>query len=200
MNFFLRYKAHSVYFLPLSFVAASFTVIPLEENSQSVCASEVVDRTSIVDRAKQPRSREECLKQLKSGIVFDILLVGAGATGSGAALDAAARGLSVACVEREDFASGTSSRSTKLIWAGSRYLVNAFVSLFNADLRLLRSPTTTINKFMSEVKMVMNCHRERRFLLEEQPHLTNWVPIAVPISKWILWPPPFGFFPAALVI
>ena len=35
-------------------------------------------------------------------------------------------------------------------------------------------------------------HRERRFLLEKQPHLTNWVPIAVPVRSWIQWPPPFG--------
>ena len=42
----------------------------------------------------------------------------------------------------------------------------------------------------------MNCHREET--LEKQPHLTNWVPIAVPISKWILWPPPFNFYPAAM--
>ena len=43
---------------------------------------------------------------------------------AGAALDAASRGLKVACVERSDFGSGTSSRSTKLIWGGSRYLVS----------------------------------------------------------------------------
>lgn len=143
-------------------------------------------------------SRQEELKHLKAGKEFDILIIGGGATGAGAALDAAARGLKVACVEREDFSSGTSSRSTKLIWAGSRYLVNAFVSLFSSDLRLLTSPVQTLSKFYSEVKMVMNCHRERRFLLLTQPHLVHWLPIAVPVSQWILWPPPFGFYPAAL--
>ena len=143
-------------------------------------------------------SREDCMKKLKSGEEFDVLIIGGGATGAGAALDAADRGLKVACVEREDFSSGTSSRSTKLIWAGSRYLVQAFVSLFNKDLRLIFHPIDTIKKFCSEFKMVMNCHRERKFLLQTQPHLTNWVPIAVPITKWFLWPPPFGFVPAAL--
>ena len=49
---------------------------------------------------------------------FDILIIGGGATGTGAALDAATRGLKTALVEREDFASGTSSRSTKLIHGG----------------------------------------------------------------------------------
>lgn len=46
--------------------------------------------------------------------------------------------------------------------------------------------------------MVMNCHRERKFLLDTQPHLTNWLPIAVPLKTWIMWPPPFGYPPAAL--
>ncbi|MGH2930266.1 MAG: FAD-dependent oxidoreductase, partial [Solirubrobacteraceae bacterium] len=53
---------------------------------------------------------------------FDLLVIGGGATGAGVALDAASRGLSVALVERNDFASGTSSRSTKLIHGGLRYL------------------------------------------------------------------------------
>lgn len=142
--------------------------------------------------------RGAMLGRLRSGEQLDVLIIGGGATGAGAALDAAARGLKVACVEREDFSSGTSSRSTKLIWAGSRYLVNAFISLFHSDLRLLRDPVKTVEKFLSEVRMVQNCHRERRFLLETQPHLTHWVPIAVPFSSWVMWPPPFGFSPAAL--
>ncbi len=113
-------------------------------------------------------------------------------------MDAATRGLKVACVEKEDFASGTSSRSTKLIWGGSRYLVQAFVSLFSFDLRLLTSPIITIKKFISEFRMVLNCHRERKFLLEKQNHLAHWIPIAVPLTKWILWPAPFNYPLAAL--
>lgn len=116
----------------------------------------------------------------------------------GVALDAAARGLKVACVEKEDFASGTSSRSTKLIWGGSRYLVQALVALFSFDLRLLTSPVATVKKFISEFRMVLNCHRERKFLLEQQNHLTHWVPIAVPLTKWFLWPAPFNYPLAAL--
>eukprot|EP00656_Telonema_subtile_P020946 TRINITY_DN2199_c0_g2_i4.p1 TRINITY_DN2199_c0_g2~~TRINITY_DN2199_c0_g2_i4.p1 ORF type:complete len:599 (-),score=156.63 TRINITY_DN2199_c0_g2_i4:261-2057(-) len=45
-------------------------------------------------------------------------------------------------------------------------------------------------------KMVMNCHKERRFLLETQPHLTNWRAVGVPINRWVLWPPPFDYPPA----
>jgi glycerol-3-phosphate dehydrogenase len=142
--------------------------------------------------------RHVMVKRLKKTPEFDILIVGAGATGAGAALDAAQRGLKVACVEREDFASGTSSRSTKLIWAGSRYLVMALVNLFHTDLRLLRKPRETIKTFVEDFRMVLNCHRERTFLLKKQDHLTNWLPIAVPITSWLIWPPPFKYPPAAL--
>ena len=62
---------------------------------------------------------------------FDLVVVGGGATGSGVALDAATRGLKVAMVERDDWGAGTSARSTKLLWAGSRYLVQALVKLFS---------------------------------------------------------------------
>ncbi|MCH8022408.1 MAG: FAD-dependent oxidoreductase, partial [Thaumarchaeota archaeon] len=54
--------------------------------------------------------------------IFDIAIIGGGVTGCGAALDAASRGLSVALIEKRDFASGTSSRSSKLIHGGLRYL------------------------------------------------------------------------------
>lgn len=61
--------------------------------------------------------------------VFDILVIGGGATGTGIALDAVTRGLKVALVEREDFASGTSSQSTKLVHGGVRYLEKAVLQL-----------------------------------------------------------------------
>jgi glycerol-3-phosphate dehydrogenase len=67
------------------------------------------------------KHRQESLNQLKQ-TPFDLLVIGGGATGAGIALDAATRGLKVALVEREDFASGTSSKSTKLIHGGVRYL------------------------------------------------------------------------------
>src|SRR5436190_199266 len=65
--------------------------------------------------------RTEILNQLKSKS-FDLLIIGGGITGAGIALDAASRGLSVALIEKNDFAFGTSSRSTKLIHGGLRYL------------------------------------------------------------------------------
>jgi len=65
-------------------------------------------------------TRLQQLARLKAGEEFDVVVVGGGCVGLGVALDAASRGLSVAVVERDDFAAGTSSRSTKLLWAGSR--------------------------------------------------------------------------------
>ena len=59
-----------------------------------------------------------------TGEPFDVLVIGGGITGAGVALDAATRGYSVALVERNDFASGTSSRSSKLVHGGLRYLQN----------------------------------------------------------------------------
>lgn len=67
------------------------------------------------------RHRPQILQQLQSN-QFDLLIIGGGITGAGIALDAASRGLSVALVEKNDFAFGTSSRSTKLIHGGLRYL------------------------------------------------------------------------------
>jgi len=61
----------------------------------------------------------------KNAEEYDLLIIGGGATGTGVALDAATRGLKVALVEREDFAAGTSSKSTKLVHGGVRYLEKA---------------------------------------------------------------------------
>src|SRR5215510_6170107 len=67
------------------------------------------------------RTRRESINKLADQI-FDLLVIGGGITGAGIALDAATRGLKVALVEKRDFAAGTSSRSTKLIHGGLRYL------------------------------------------------------------------------------
>jgi glycerol-3-phosphate dehydrogenase len=77
------------------------------------------------------KSRLEQIEDLKRSSsnnesdVYDLVVIGAGATGSGIALDAATRGLKVAIVERDDFSSGTSSKSTKLVHGGVRYLEKA---------------------------------------------------------------------------
>ncbi len=87
---------------------------------------------------------------------FDVVVVGGGITGAGVALDAAARGYSVALLERADFASGTSSRSSKLVHGGLRYLQNF-------DLGLVREALL-----------------ERRLMVELAPHLVHPLPLVVP--------------------
>lgn len=84
-------------------------------------------------RFPQIKSRAEQIEDLRRSASttqgeeepYDLLIIGGGATGSGIALDAATRGLKVAVVERDDFSAGTSSKSTKLVHGGVRYLEKA---------------------------------------------------------------------------
>ncbi|KAF1987987.1 DAO-domain-containing protein [Aulographum hederae CBS 113979] len=104
--------------------------------------------------------------------LYDLLIIGAGATGAGVALDAATRGLRVAVVERDDFSSGTSSKSTKLVHGGVRYLEKAFWELD-----------------YNQYKLVKEALRERRYFLDTAPHLSEWLPIMIPLDKW--WKAPY---------
>lgn len=81
-----------------------------------------------------PASRQQAIAAMTEQ-VLDILVVGAGATGCGTALDAAARGMSVALIDKGDIAEGTSSRSSKLVHGGLRYLQQGNVSLVREALR-----------------------------------------------------------------
>jgi hypothetical protein len=88
----------------------------------------------IVPSFPRTKPREEQIMALKESAndkkkVFDLLIIGGGATGTGIALDAVTRGLKVALVDAADFGSGTSSKSTKLIHGGVRYLEKAFWEL-----------------------------------------------------------------------
>lgn len=100
--------------------------------------------------------RHDNITRLTSG-TFDVLVIGGGITGTGVALDAASRGLSVALVERDDFASGTSSKSSKLIHGGLRYLQNG------------------------DVRLVYEALHERQRLLHNAPHLVKVLPFLIPI-------------------
>lgn len=111
-------------------------------------------------------SRKENLQKLRAE-TFDILVIGGGATGAGIALDAATRGLHVALVEGHDFSSGTSSRSTKLIHGGVRYLERAFTHL---DIR--------------QFFLVSQTLKERYTLLRIAPHITRVIPIVIPVYSW----------------
>jgi glycerol-3-phosphate dehydrogenase len=104
------------------------------------------------------RTRVRNLEAMADG-VLDVLVVGGGIVGAGVALDAASRGLSVALVERHDFASGTSGRSSRMIHGGARYLQQGHLGLVYESLR------------------------ERGLLLRRAPHLVRPLPFLLPLRK-----------------
>jgi glycerol-3-phosphate dehydrogenase len=112
-----------------------------------------------------PTPRAQILSRLAEDRTYDIAVVGGGATGLGVALDAAARGLSVVLVESHDFAKGTSSRATKLVHGGVRYLAQGNISLVREALH------------------------ERTTLLKNAPHLAQPLSFVMPSYQW--WETPF---------
>lgn len=110
-------------------------------------------------------SRPDLMARLATLHRYDIAIVGGGATGLGVALDAAARGFSVVLVESDDFAKGTSSRSTKLVHGGVRYLAQGNIALVREALH------------------------ERTTLLNNAPHLAQPLPFIMPSYKW--WETPY---------
>jgi len=105
-------------------------------------------------------NRQQLLDQLARPITYDIAIIGGGATGLGVALDAGARGYSVVLVESHDFAKGTSSRATKLVHGGVRYLAQGNIALVREALR------------------------ERTTLLHNAPHLAQPLPFVVPSYRY----------------
>ena len=97
--------------------------------------------------------------------VWDVIIVGGGATGLGAGIEAASRGYRVVVLEQSDFAKGTSSRSTKLVHGGVRYLQQG------------------------DIPLVTEALRERGRLLRNAPHLVHNLPFVVPNYDW--WEGPF---------
>src|SRR6202044_1330082 len=100
--------------------------------------------------------RSAALRRLGSE-PFDVLVIGGGITGAGVALDAAARGLRTALVERHDFASGTSSKSSKMVHGGLRYLQQR------------------------DFRLVYEALHERQRLLENAPPLVAPLPFLIPL-------------------
>ncbi len=114
------------------------------------------NRTGVADPGAGRFRRDRALERL-AGEQFDLLVIGGGITGAGVALDAASRGLKTALVEREDFASGTSSKSSKMIHGGLRYLQQ------------------------HEYRLVYENLAERQRLLENAPHLVSPLPFLIPL-------------------
>src|ERR1700761_4432028 len=110
--------------------------------------------------------RDKVFDQIENGDQsWDFLVIGGGATGLGVAGDAAARGYSTLLLEQSDFAKGTSSRSTKLVHGGVRYLKQGNISL------------------------VMEALRERGRLHQNAPHLVHSLSFVIPTYHW--WEGPF---------
>lgn len=106
-------------------------------------------------------NRQQNFDRLKDkNTVWDLAVIGGGSSGLGVALDAVSRGLSVALFEKSDFAKGTSSRSTKLVHGGVRYLAQGNIGLVREALR------------------------ERGRLLQNAPHLTRTQSFIIPIYSW----------------
>ncbi|MCZ7534227.1 MAG: glycerol-3-phosphate dehydrogenase/oxidase [Acidimicrobiia bacterium] len=110
-------------------------------------------------------NRDEATTQIAASDVWDVVIIGGGATGLGAAVEASSRGYRTLLVEQSDFAKGTSSRSTKLVHGGVRYLKQGNVSL------------------------VLEALKERGRLIHNAPHLVKNLPFIVPRYDW--WEGPF---------
>lgn len=110
--------------------------------------------------------REDMFKRLK-GKFFDLLVIGGGATGAGIALDASSRGLKVALVEKNDFSSGSSGKSTKLIHGGVRYLEKAVLHLDKV-----------------QYSLVKDALKERYFILKNASYLGNRLSLVTPLYKY----------------
>ena len=115
----------------------------------------------------QPWDRSAQVEALKQADV-DVLVIGGGASGAGVLLDALSRGLSAALVDRQDFMAGTSSRSTKLIHGGVRYLEQAFKTLDYGKYNLVREALA-----------------ERKRMLQMAPHLAWPLTLVTPVKSLI---------------
>jgi len=97
------------------------------------------------------------LNQIKENLIWDIVIIGGGATGLGTAVDAASRGFKVLLIEKYDFAKGTSSKSTKLVHGGVRYLANG------------------------DIKLVIGALRERGLIFKNAPHISSSQSFIIPL-------------------
>lgn len=105
-------------------------------------------------------NRNDQLITIETTPAWDIVIIGGGATGLGSALDAASRGFKTLCIEKTDFSKGTSSRSTKLIHGGVRYLEQG------------------------NFAMVKSALHERWFMLKNAPISTKKIPFILPVYSW----------------
>ncbi|CDJ57099.1 hypothetical protein EMWEY_00030540, partial [Eimeria maxima] len=121
-----------------------------------------------------PPSREEMITKMKQE-QFDVLVIGGGSAGVGVLFDASTRGLKCCLIEANDFAAGTSSKSTKLIHGGIRYLQKAFEDFD-----------------WGQLSLVCEALEERAHLLRAAPHIAQ--PLAILMPLYSLWKIPYCWF------
>lgn len=114
---------------------------------------------TMIAPAAQPLSRDRLLGQLRAPTRWDAVVIGGGATGLGIALDAAARGMRVALIEQRDFSSGTSSRSSKLIHGGVRYLAQGNFALVREALAERAVLSRIAPGLVRPLEFVVPCYR-----------------------------------------
>ena len=110
-------------------------------------------------RPPLPTDRADLLAQIQAHPTYDLAIIGGGATGLGVALDAANRGFSVLLVEAQDFAKGTSSRSTKLLHGGVRYLAQGDIPLVREALHERRAVMHNAPHLAQPLAFLMPCYR-----------------------------------------
>ncbi|HVG26889.1 MAG TPA: glycerol-3-phosphate dehydrogenase/oxidase [Acidobacteriaceae bacterium] len=112
----------------------------------------------------QPRLRDSLLRDIDATRLWDVVVIGGGATGLGTAVEAASRGYRILLLERGDFAEGTSSRSTKLVHGGVRYLEQM------------------------NLRLVLDALRERGYMLRNAPHLVHKLDFVIPAYSYASLP------------
>ena len=163
-------------FLALTSLGAGYAAYRLYKKRKDVSASADFQKPHRADW--KPAPRHSTISDLQKG-VFDVLVVGGGASGAGCALDAATRGLRVALVDCGDFSSETSSKSTKLLHGGVRYLEKALKRLS-----------------WEYFKLVAEALYERTYVMRISSHLSRRLPIMLPVYDYYSMP----YFFAGLVV
>lgn len=166
--FMNKYLKNNSYFLKvLIFFIIGIFLTACQDKSMTKLEKgddQVVDNTQKSE--KYFPKREALIESLKNE-VFDVLIIGGGANGAGALLEAQSRGLKSALIEKLDFASGTSGKSTKLVHGGIRYLENAIKHLD-----------------YGEFKLVTEALKERKIILQNAPHLAQKIALITPVYSW----------------
>jgi glycerol-3-phosphate dehydrogenase len=136
---------------------------------ETISKNNVFESVDHIEKSYLLRTRDEYIKDLESTEEFDILIIGGGATGVGTLLACSQKGLKAVLIESNDFASATSSKSTKLLHGGIRYLERVFK--FRNKHRKL------------DWELVKEALAERNLMMNNVPYMTNQIAIIIPATN-----------------